>query len=301
MQYGVCIPHYGKRLEGPAVRDIAQAAEGLGYETIWATDHLVIPTDVDIVYRDEMLEPLSVLMYVAAVTQRVRLGTSVLILPYRNPILVAKMVATLDVLSGGRAILGAAVGWIEGEFAALSAPFKERGRYSDEALRIIVELWTSESPSFQGRYYQFSDIAFSPRPVQRPHPPIWIGGNSPAALRRAAEFGDAWHASSARPEEAEELATRLRRISAERGRKEPPTPTARVSVALAGIDGGPMGRGPATLTGTVEEVAAAMQRYVHAGFTHLALFFGAGGVATTLKAMERFAREVVPQVQAGSL
>lgn len=293
MQYGVCIPHFGKLLDGPAVRDIAQAAETLGYDALWSTDHIVVPTDLEIIYREDMLECLTVLAYAAAVTQRVKLGTSVVILPYRNPLVVAKELATVDVLSGGRVIFGAAVGWMEGEFAALGAPFHERGRYSDEALRIIKELWTSEKPSFQGRYYNFSGLAFSPRPLQRPHPPIWIGGISEAAMRRAVAFGDAWHLTRTPPEQAQEQALRLRQASAAAGREKPPALTMRVNV---GMDGG----GSNLVQGTAEEVATAMGRYDTAGVTHVALMFDAAGAAATIRAMERFAREVVPQAQSSS-
>ena len=294
MRFGVCIPHYGSLLDGPAVRDIVQTAEGLGYDAVWATDHIVCPADADLIYRDDMLECLAVLTYAVAVSQRVKVGTSVLILPYRNPLVVAKEVATADLLSGGRVIFGAAVGWLEGEFAALGAPFHERGRYSDEALRIIKELWTSEKPSFQGRYYNFSDLAFSPRPLQRPHPPIWIGGISEAAMRRAVAFGDAWHVTRTAPEQAQELATRLRQVSAEMGRERPPALTVRVTVGLDGAGGASL------VQGAPEQVAAAMRRYARAGVTDVALSFDAAGAAETIRAMQRFAREVAPQLQAGT-
>lgn len=291
MEYGVCIPHYGRLLDGPALRDVAQAAEGLGYDALWATDHIVVPADTELIYRNDMLECLSVLNYVAAATQRVRLGTSVLILPYRNPLVVAKAMATADVLSGGRVIMGAAVGWLEEEFIALGARFHERGRYTDEALRIIKELWTSERPSFEGRYYRFSGLAFSPRPVQRPHPPIWIGGNSEGAMRRAVAYGEAWHLTRTTPEQAKEQAERLRQMAASMGRERPPALSVRATVGMDGAGGSSLVRGSA------EEVAAAMRRYGTAGVTHVALMFEAAGAADTIHAMERFAGEVVPQTQ----
>src|SRR6266852_231230 len=138
---------------------------------------------MEIIYRDNMLEPLTLLSHLAAVVPRVRLGTSVIILPYRNPIIVAKTLATIDQLSHGRLIFGAAVGWMEEEFRALQVPFAERGALSDESLRIIRDIWTHGVVNHQGAFYQYEDMQASPRPVQQPAPPIWIGGNSARARR----------------------------------------------------------------------------------------------------------------------
>src|SRR5262249_40159003 len=150
-----------------------------GFDSVWVTDHILVPQTLQIIYRDHMLDPLAVLNYVAAITTRVHIGTSVMILPYHNPIVLAKMLATTDQLSGGRLIFGAAVGWMEPEFAALGAPFVDRGAFSDECLQLIKTLWTQEKVSFAGHYFTFIDMQASPRPLQHPYPPIWIGGNSP--------------------------------------------------------------------------------------------------------------------------
>jgi probable F420-dependent oxidoreductase len=145
-----------------------------------------------------MLEPLTLLNYVAAITTRVKIGTSVIILPYRNPIVVAKMLATTDQLSAGRLIFGAAVGWMEPEFAALQAPFADRGAYSDECLRLIKTLWMQEKVSFEGRYFTFADMQASTTAVATTAPAHLDCGNSPRARRRVAEFGDGWHATPCR-------------------------------------------------------------------------------------------------------
>ena len=183
MKFGVCIPHYGRPIDVDSLTGMAVRAEQMGFDSVWVTDHIIVPHKIpgrgDIVYRHDMLEPLSLLTHLAAVTKSVNVGTSVIILPYRNPIILAKAIATADLLSKGRVIFGAAVGWMEGEFAALKAPFADRGKVGNEYLRLLKELWTNATPSFQGEYFQLSDVTVSPMPVQQPHPPIWIGGQKP--------------------------------------------------------------------------------------------------------------------------
>ena len=147
MKIGVCLPHYGAGMEAHRMREFAQRVESLGFDSIWVTDHVIVPKALTIVYRERMLDPLAALSFLAGVTDRLTLGTSVIILPYRNPIIVAKEVASVDALSGGRVILGVASGWMEGEFRALNADFNNRGAVSDEHLRVIRELWTTPSRS----------------------------------------------------------------------------------------------------------------------------------------------------------
>ena len=182
MKFGVCIPHYGRPIDIDALTNMAVQAEQMGFDSVWVTDHIIVPHQIpgrqDIVYRHDMLEPISLLTHLGAVTTKVNIGTSVVILPYRNPIILAKAIATADVLSRGRVIFGTAVGWMEGEFQALNAPFADRGRVSNEYLALLKELWANPTPAFQGKYFQFSDVTFSPMPVQKPHPPIWVGGRS---------------------------------------------------------------------------------------------------------------------------
>src|SRR5262249_61850537 len=134
MQIGLCLPHFGRPLETGRLLQVAQRADVRGLDSLWVTDHVIVPKDVFVVYREEMLDPLAVLPWLAGVTERIALGTSVIILPYRSPVPVAKLLASVDALSGGRLIFGAGVGWMAGEFAALGVPFKERGSRTDEAL-----------------------------------------------------------------------------------------------------------------------------------------------------------------------
>ena len=169
-------------------------------------------------FGETVFDPLVTLGVVAGATTRVQLGTTVLIVPYRNAVVTAKMVSSLDALSGGRVVLGIGAGWVAAESAMLGVPFAERGPMTDEHLRAMQELWTSPTPSFAGRYTQFADMVFEPKPHQKPHPPIWVGGHSRAALRRAVEFGAAWHPINRPPDELRAGRAELANQSAARGR-----------------------------------------------------------------------------------
>jgi len=176
---------------------VAQAAEGLGYESLWTGEHVVLPDPQappsPAPPGFPMLHPSAALSFLAGVTETVKLGTGIVILPQRNPLVVAKELASVDVLSGGRLIFGLGAGYLGAEFAALGANFAERGAVTDEAIEVIRELWTSDAPEFAGKHFNFSGIRAEPRPVQDPHPPIVIGGHSPAAFRRAVKQGDGWY------------------------------------------------------------------------------------------------------------
>src|SRR6266511_2990963 len=142
MKLGICISHYGRSIEVGRLLQVVRGAEERGLDSVWVTDHVIVPRDANVIYRDDMLDPLAVLPWLAGVTERIALGTSVVILPYRSPIPVAKLLASVDVLSGGRLIVGAAVGWLEAEFAALNVPFRERASRTDGALELFRTLWT---------------------------------------------------------------------------------------------------------------------------------------------------------------
>jgi probable F420-dependent oxidoreductase len=171
---------------------VAKTADQAGWDWLTISEHLVIPREMADVMGPRFPEAISAAAVLAGATQRIKILTYVLVLPYRNPVMLAKQVSTLDFLSAGRIILGTAVGHLEREFRVLSVPFEERGAMTDEYLRAIKELWTSPEPSFQGRYVEFENVVFDPKPVQKPHPPILIGGNTRPALRRAAALGDGW-------------------------------------------------------------------------------------------------------------
>jgi probable F420-dependent oxidoreductase len=171
---------------------VARKADQVGWDWLTISEHVVIPREMADVMGPRFPEAVSAAAVLAGATQRIKILTYVLVLPYRNPVILAKQLSTLDFLSAGRIILGTAVGHLEREFEVLRVPFEERGAMTDEYLRAIVELWTSPDPSFQGRYVQFEKIVFEPKPVQKPHPPILVGGNTMPAMRRAAALGDGW-------------------------------------------------------------------------------------------------------------
>ena len=207
MEFGIALPHIGPHASAEAVTEVAERAEALGYDSVWALDRLLWPVQPASKYpgnpRGELpavmqtvYEPLTSLTFVAARTKTIRLGTSVLVAAYRSAVLAAKIGATLDALSGGRLILGLGAGWSADEFAAASQSIEERNARTDEFILAVRELWTAKEPSFSGKYYRFPPSIFLPRPVQQPHPPIWIGGNSKHAIRRAAELGNGWHPTS---------------------------------------------------------------------------------------------------------
>lgn len=214
MQVGVHLPTVGPSARAEVLIPFAQLVERLGYDSLWVIDHVVMASEQRSPYPystdgslpfsrlDDLLEPISVLTYVAAVTSRIKLGTAVLILPMRPPVLLAKMIATLDHLSNGRYIFGVGTGWWKEEFEVLGVPFKERGKRLDEQIALMTRLWSGEPVDFSGSFYDVPGWVCRPRTRQQPHPPIWIGGVTRPAMRRAARLGDAWHA---RPMPADEL------------------------------------------------------------------------------------------------
>src|SRR5215210_6151453 len=176
MQFGIALPNFSRLGQREAVVEVAQRAEALGYDSIWTTDHVMMRKGQEEPYG-HILEAITTLSYLAALTERVRLGISVIVLPQREPVLVAKQLATLDSLSGGRLIVGLGAGWNEAEFNYLGADFSSRGKRLDEYIRVLRELWTSPEPRFDGQYVSFSDALFSPRSPQPNGPPIVIGGS----------------------------------------------------------------------------------------------------------------------------
>ena len=206
MRFGLRLPSFAL---GEATAGLTEMgaylrhAEDLGFDSALLIDHLLVAPPA---YRTTWLEPVSLLSALSGVTRTIRLGTLVLVLPFRDPVAFAKEWATLDVLSGGRSILGVGVGWHEGEFAALRIPFKERGRRMNEMLEAITALWAGDHVTYDGQFYRFADLSLEPKPVQRPHPPIWIGGGTQPSekiygqqvdtirpvLRRIAKYASTW-------------------------------------------------------------------------------------------------------------
>jgi probable F420-dependent oxidoreductase len=177
---------------GADIIRIAQKADDLGFDWLTVPEHIFIPNDMIEIMGPRFPEAMTAAAVLAGATKRVHMLTYILVLPYRDPVILAKQIATLDFLSNGRITLGTAAGHMEREFEVFHVPFRERGARTDEYLRAMKELWTNDRPSFKGRYVEFDDIVFEPKPVQKPHPPLLIGGNSDAAMRRAAALGDGW-------------------------------------------------------------------------------------------------------------
>jgi probable F420-dependent oxidoreductase len=267
-----------------ALVGLAVRAEALGFDSVWVHDHVFNVGHVRERIGDRpYYEPLTLLAYVAARTERVRLGTSVLVLPYHNPIRLAKAAATLDVLSGGRLILGVGVGAIEQEMHAMGTPFKERGAFSDEAIRVMRTLWTDAEPRFEGRYSRFAGMPFSPKPIQEPSIPLVIGGVSRAAIRRAARLGDGWQPLGLSPEALREGMATLCDEARAQGRG-----AAAIPVALAMTLG--TGRpGRATLGTEPAEIARNAKVYADLGIDALLVSSVTGDPAEARAALETVA------------
>jgi probable F420-dependent oxidoreductase len=310
MKFGFYLPNHGPTARPEPLAAIARKGDELGFYCMVAGDHILVPDSIDSPYpytvggefpggaTGEYFEQLTLLTYLAGITQQIRLVPSVMIVPHRPPLLAAKILATLDVLSRGRLTLGVGVGWMEEEFKALGAPpFAERGAVTNEYLQAFKELWTSDNPSFEGKYCQFANLKFSPKPVQQPHPPIWVGGHSRAAIRRAARLGNGWHpvgAIPAVPMEPEELAQNvalLHRYAEQAGRDASDLD---VSMKAPLYDTGPNPAGPRRrFSGTTEQILQDVQTYADVGVTHLIFDIRGSDLSQALERLEWFAREIM--------
>ncbi len=296
MRFGVCLPQYGREVTFDDLRSVAIEAESVGFDSVWASDHIVTPEHMHGNIGPVFFDAFVVLSHASALTSRVKLGTTVMVTPYRNPLVAAKMIASLDALSGGRVILGVGAGGAPDEFSALGIPESQRGVRTDEYLGAMIELWTSDPSSYRGRFVDFENVRFAPKPAQSPHPPIWVGGRSDAALRRAARFGEAWHPTHMTLDALRERMDRLAEFSASMGRELLPSTTLHLSVSFD--DGStapqerPMGRGaPAQVT---EDLTV----YRSMGVTSVVCNFRASSTNEMRRAMETFARHVMPGLEA---
>ena len=275
--------------DAQALVGLASRAEELGFDSVWVHDHVFNVGHVfDRIGGKPYYEPLTLLSFVAARTRRVRLGTSVLVLPYHNPIRLAKTAATLDVLSGGRLILGVGVGLVEKEIRAMGSPFAERGAFTDEAIAVMRSLWTEDEPNFEGKYHRFAGMKFSPKPLQKPSIPVVIGGVSRAAIRRAARFGDGWQPLGLSPEALGQGIALLRTEAQARGRDASTIP---VSIAMSlGVSTSrryALGKDPA-------EIVQNAKAYANLGVQTLVISANTGDPREARSAIEMVAREVLP-------
>ena len=309
MKTGVFLPISGRAAGADTLRQAAQSAESWGFDSIWAADRIIIPWEIHTPYPysgDQgfivppdrpFLDSLTCLTFLAACTERVELGISVLVLPYRQPLHWAKIATTLDHLSKGRFILGVGVGWMEEEFAALQASFRDRGRVSDEQLEILKELSNTDHTSFTGEFYQFNDIAFYPKPYREGGLPVWVGGEGRRAQRRAATFGNAWFPYFVRitPAELSQRFANVRRLAEEAGR---PPEAVRLNCCLPiEVTTQPLPQEPDRLAGSPEQLVEAIGRYQSVGVEHLALQFMVPRWPDRLEQMQRFAEDTLPHLK----
>lgn len=335
MKFGFGIPTRGPLANPRDIDELATKGEAMGFSTVFVNDHILVPGGIESRYpyaksgrwpggqSGEAMEQLVLLSYLASATDRMRLLTSVMVVPHRNPVVTAKMFATVDVLSGGRVTVGCGTGWMREEFEAIGAPpFDERGVVTDEYIRAFRELWTRPAPAFDGRYVKFSDISFLPQPIQKPHPPIWIGGESAPAMKRAARLGDGWYPIGSNPrypldslERYRGAVARLHRYAEACDRDPAGITLAYCALRWSGSgygaarpeadnvagdgaagDGEAGDGGRRLLTGAPEQVAGDIDALEDLGVRHLVLNFQSAEPAQTLESMERFAREVRPLV-----
>jgi probable F420-dependent oxidoreductase len=317
MDFGVNTLTRGPTADRAGYLAVARKAEALGYGYIGVNDHIVVPQDIASKYPyteagnwpgkvfGECLDALGMLCFLAGCTERVRLLTSVMVLAHRHPVLTAKMITTADVMSAGRVIVGCGVGWMKEEVELLGGNFAARGKAADEYLDAFKELWTKPEPAYNGEHVKFSGFAFAPKPVQQPHPPLWIGGEGPVALRRVARVGDGWYPVSNNPQHPLDTPERLAngidalRKTAEGVRRDPAT----IDIALVHL--GPVSnterKGPdgkrLPFTGAAADAAADVDALARIGVRHLSLTFQGGSLDETLDRMERFAKDVMPLVR----
>jgi len=292
MQYGLGLPSLGDDSTREGVEAAAEIAERLGFADIWVTDHLLVDASAAEDYG-RIFEAVTTLAYLAGRTTTVRLGASVIVVPMRNAIVLAKELATIDVFSRGRLTVGVGAGWSAPEFANVGVPerMRERGAYVDETVRVWRHLWSGATWPFHGRFHTFDDFVFGPLPEQGGAVPIWIGGRQEAALRRVGRLADAYHAS-ATPPGAYEPRIPIIRAAAEEAGRPMPSLSARVRVRMGSTD---RSDGYA-LRGSPDEVAAEVRAFAAIGVTHLLLAFAEHDPEGLARAAERFMAEVVPLV-----
>jgi probable F420-dependent oxidoreductase len=317
VEFGVSLPGRGPLAGLDVVLKIAEKADALRYGSLFVTDHVVMPvSSAKSTYpyttsgqfpgglAQDYLEPLVVLSHLAHATKRPRLGVSVLVVPYRNPLLAAKMLATVDVLSKGRVVLGAGVGWLREEFEALGTPpFEERGRVTDEYIKLMRAAWTTDPVTFDGKYYPVRDVHVLPKPVQRPAIPVWIGGHTEAALRRAGTLGDGWHPIGMRPPALltpDEYAAKAKQVhdAARRAGRDPKsiTLTIRVPMEVRAKNAKAAAGDRPLFQGTADEVSADIRRYQALGVSHFVFDHTVPEARAVLTNMERFANDVRPKL-----
>lgn len=312
MEYGLHLAVSDPAVKPQDLIRFVQRAEELGFFCVTVADHIVIPKNIASPYpytldkkypgHGHHLEQVTVMSFLAGATRRIRLVASVMVIPYRHPVVVAKMLATLDFLSQGRVIVGLGAGWMKEEFQLLGAPrFEERGRVTDEYIRAFKELWTKENPVFEGTYCNFSGLTFLPKPAQKPHIPIWIGGHSDRALRRAAELGDGWHPIGGVPSiplEPEHLERKLRKLAeyAQAAGRNPKEIRLAFKASLFDREIEARAGRRRRFTGNAEQIASDVRDYQGVGVDCLILDVRTPDPTQTLERLDWLAGEVLSRV-----
>jgi probable F420-dependent oxidoreductase len=308
MEFGFCLPHDGELSKPDNLAELSKHAERLWFDTlVEPSDHVVMPNKIKTIYpystsgeytdTTEDLDQATTLSFVAAKTERIRLMTGIAVIPYRQPFSLANTFATLDYLSNGRLTIGAGAGWMREEFDSLRVPFEERGEIMDEYLRILKVIWTEEKPSFSGKYFQFKEVHFSPKVVQKPHPPIWIGGESPRAIRRAAELGNGWFPIDSNPTfplstvaQMKEAIERLKKRIAKAGRSQDEVKIGYLPQNFEMSDH-PTREG--LLIGNSRKIISDIRELEKLGVSYIALSFLGNTLEGSKEYSERFAKEVI--------
>jgi probable F420-dependent oxidoreductase len=302
MEFGVTIPNNWGVEDPQAVVSFGPLAEELGYDSVWVMDHLFNNGYIRERLDDKpYYHPMATLSHISALTSTVKLGTSVMVLPYHNPVELAKYAATLDRMSGGRVILGIGVGAMTPEFEALGIPLNQRGSLTNESIDVMRELWSNEDPSYNSERWDFQDLKFAPKPLQTvagsPHVPLWVGGSSPGALRRAARRGDGWHPSGVSAEDFAIGRQRVRELAEAAGRNpDDLVMSARVEVEAHGGPSSQRAADRSRLPGDdPSAMIAGIAAYRDAGVQHIVLALNTGDVERLRTLMRVISEEVVPQ------
>ncbi len=307
MKIGIFLPISGRATGPDTLMDAARSAEEQGFDTIWSADRVVTPWQINTSYpyseNHEFIVPpdrpfldsFTCLAFVAGCTSTITLGISVLVLPYRHPLYWARVAASIERLSKGRLIMGAGVGWMEEEFAALGVSFKDRGKMTDEQLEIIARLWSEERISYHGQFYHFDNLAFYPKP--QPRTPIWVGGEGAAAQRRAARYGAAWfpYFVAITTRELRASYDNVLRLAAGYGRD--PSQIRLTCCRQVEVTREPVSQDERILRGSPEQLIEAIRVYRDAGVDHLALQFMVPRWPDRVEQIARFAQEVLPHVR----
>ncbi|MFF0499872.1 TIGR03619 family F420-dependent LLM class oxidoreductase [Nocardia aobensis] len=291
---GITIPFFDHQSDYATILEVARRSEECGYDSVWMADHLSRPSPQG---GSRWFDVVTLLSNIAAHCPRIAIGTDILVVPYRHPILAAKMLATLDVVSGGRLTVGTGVGYIEEEFEDLGGPFAERGPYTTECIQIWKKIWAGGTISHRGKFFEFDGVVSDHVPVQRPGPPVWIGGSVPATLRRVVEVGDGWHPIFLPLDQVESKTRQLKDMADRAGRTQPITLSYSAGFGSVGPDSASSaGRPP--LTGPIDDVRRDIDRLIELGFTNIVFRFGSTSASNehVLRQIELVAEHILPRL-----